>query len=309
MSDPTVGVPTCYRHPDRETYISCQRCERPICPDCMHEAAVGFQCPSCVAEGAKSTRSGRNAYGGARSANPALTSMVLIALNVAVWLGVVATGWGGSSLIDALALTPDGECASIANPGSYYTTVGSEQVCAAIGDGDWHPGVANGSLWQMVTSMFLHVQVWHIGFNMLALWLLGPQLERVLGRLRFLALYFVSGLAGSVAVLWLSNPHQSTLGASGAVFGLIGAMLVIGTKVGGDVSQLWGLLAVNAVLTFVVPNVSWQGHLGGLVGGALVAAILVYAPRQQRGLVQAAGIGGLVAALAVATVVRMMMLA
>ena len=109
MSQPADGVPACYRHPDRETYIRCQRCSRPICPDCMNEAAVGYQCPACVAEGARSTRSGRTAYGGSRSAQPALTSMVLIGINVAVWVAVVATGWRSSRLIDILALTPAGK--------------------------------------------------------------------------------------------------------------------------------------------------------------------------------------------------------
>ncbi len=115
MSQPQLpqtqpGVPTCYRHPGRESHIRCQRCERPICPDCMHSAAVGFQCPGCVAEGARSTRSGRTAYGGLRPTNASVTSAVLITLNVAVWLAVVLTGGRGSRLIDLLALRANGLC-------------------------------------------------------------------------------------------------------------------------------------------------------------------------------------------------------
>lgn len=308
MNDAAAGVPTCYRHPDRESYISCQRCERTICPDCMREAAVGFQCPSCVSQGAKETRSGRTAYGGIRSAQPGLTSMVLIGINVAVWLGIVASGWTKSRLIDMLALIPSGQCGSIDQPGGYYPGVNSEAVCTTIGDGRWDPGVIDGAFWQLLTNAFTHVQLWHIGFNMLALWFLGPQLESALGRTRFLALYLLSALSGSVAVFWLAGEHSATLGASGAVFGLLGALLVIGHKVGGDISGLWGWLGINALLTFIVPNVSWQGHLGGLIGGALVAAILVYAPRERRSLIQAGGLVALGGALAVATVVRVLML-
>ena len=129
---PGSGVAQCYRHPGREANIRCQRCSRPICPDCMRDAAVGFQCPECVKEGAKTTRSGRTAYGGLRSANPALTSQVLIALNVAVWLGVLVTGWSDSRLVARLALVPRGVCESLGLPGSYYD-VGSEAVCTSIG--------------------------------------------------------------------------------------------------------------------------------------------------------------------------------
>ena len=309
MNDAPAGVPTCYRHPDRESYIRCQRCDRTICPDCMREAAVGFQCPECVSKGAKETRSGRTAYGGIRSAQPGLTSMVLIGINVAVWLGIVVTGWTKSRLIDILALIPAGQCGSVDQPGGYYPGVNSEAVCSAIGDGRWDAGLADGAFWQVLTNAFTHVQLWHIGFNMLALWFLGPQLESALGRTRFLALYLLSALSGSVAVFWLAGEHSATLGASGAVFGLLGALLVIGHKIGGDISGLWGWLGINALLTFVVPNVSWQGHLGGLLGGALVAAILVYAPRERRTAVQLGGLLAMGVALTVAALVRVAMLA
>lgn len=266
-------MPACYRHPDRETYIRCQRCGKSICPDCMREAAVGFQCPDCVSEGSRQTRSGRAAYGGMRPTRPGAASLALIGINVAVWVAILATGWTDSELLREIWLVPF----QVAFDDRYY---------------------------ELITSAFTHVEIWHIGFNMLALWMLGPELERALGWLRFLALYLLSALAGSVCVLWLSGEGVATVGASGAIFGLMGGLVVIAHKVHGDISGLIGWIGANAVLTFLIPNVSWQGHLGGFVGGAVVAAILVYAPRKHRSAVQAAGLGGLLLLLAVAAVVR-----
>jgi membrane associated rhomboid family serine protease len=170
--------------------------------------------------------------------------------------------------------------------------------------GTFLPNVVDGAYWQLVTSQFLHVQVWHIAGNMLALWVLGPQLEAALGRTRFLALYLLSGLAGSTAVLWLSPEFQLTLGASGATYGLFAAFAVIVHKVGGDLRSIGMLLAINVFITFAVPNISWQAHLGGLLGGMAIAAILVYAPRTRRTQVQALGLAGLAALLVVLIVVR-----
>ena len=130
----------------------------------------------------------------------------------------------------------------------------------------------------MLTSTFTHVEIWHIGFNMLALWVLGPQLELAIGRARFLALYLLSGLAGSALVYWAAPVNQSTLGASGAVFGLMAALLVVAFKVKADYQQILIWIGINAVLTFVF-GFSWQGHLGGFLGGLAIAGILVYAPR------------------------------
>ncbi|GAB2979821.1 rhomboid family intramembrane serine protease [Nocardioides montaniterrae] len=305
-------MPTCYRHPGRETHIRCQRCERAICPDCMRDAAVGFQCPSCVASGRKETRVGRTPYGGLVPDKPGAITSVLIGINAVIWVVIMATGRYGSALYQHLALSPLGSCASAHLPDRVYPTVHSQVVCTTQvqgGDGNWIHGVADGAPWQLLTSTFTHVEVWHIAFNMYALWILGPQLELVLGRVRFIALYLLAGLAGSVCVLWLASTDTPTIGASGAIFGLMGAQLVIGHKVGADLSSLWVLLAVNAVLSFTIPHVSWQGHLGGLVGGALVAAIIAYAPRERRTLVQYAGMGAVLLALAGAAVARIGMLA
>jgi membrane associated rhomboid family serine protease len=286
-------APVCYRHPDREAHIRCQRCDRRICPDCMRPASVGFQCPSCVAEGSRSTRSGRTAYGGQRSGDPSLTSKVLIGINVVVWVLLLATGGGASRLVDLLALRPNGG-PTVVNGVTYNLP----------------DGVADGRYWQLVTSMFTQVEVWHIGFNMLALWVLGPQLEAAVGRTRFLALYLLSGLTASAAVMWFSVPYSLTLGASGAIFGLMGALLVVALKVHGDVRGVATWIAVNFVFTFVfVRLISWQGHLGGFIGGLLLGAAIVYAPRASRARWQLAGILGIAVAVTLAIVARIAILA
>ncbi len=297
-------MPTCYRHPDRETYIRCQRCDRPICPDCMRDAAVGFQCPTCVAEGARTTRAARTTYGGLRSDNPQQTSLALIIVNVAIWIAIMATGANGSRLVDWLALRPKGVC-TLADGRAFDV---ARSACPA--PGTWLPGVSDGAYWQMLTSAFAHVEVVHIGFNMLALWVLGPSLEAYIGRVRFLALYLLSALAGSVLVYWASYPFVSTLGASGAIFGLMGGLLVIAIKVGGNVQGILTWIGINAVITVIGSgSISWQGHLGGFVGGVLIAALLVYSPRPSRATWQIAGLAVFAVALVAATVVRTTQLA
>jgi membrane associated rhomboid family serine protease len=261
--------PVCYRHTDRETWIRCQRCSRPICPDCMRSAAVGFQCPHCVKEGARSTRQTRTPYGGQRVSDPRITTYVLIGLNALVWLAILATGGANSRLLDKLALLP--ESASRQYPD------GSIVLVRGVSDGAW---------WQLMTSAFTHVEVLHIGFNMLALYFLGPMLENVLGRARFLAVYLVSALSGSAAVMLFSDPHSQTLGASGAIFGLMGALAVMALKVRGQVQSVLTWIALNLVFTFTVSGISWQGHIGGLIGGAVVGTAMVYAPRRSRSVVQ-----------------------
>ncbi len=233
----------------------------------MNSAAVGFHCPNCVKEANRASRQVRTPYGGQRVADPRLTTFVLIGINVAVWLLIQATGGRTSALVDKLVLIPDFAARPLPD-----------------GSAELAPGVADGAWWQLLTSVFTHVQPLHIGFNMLALYFLGPMLENVLGRARFLALYLVSGIAGSAAVMLLSDPNTQTLGASGAIFGLMGALAVVALKVRGQVQAVLILIGLNLVFTFTVPGISWQGHLGGLVGGALVGAAMVYAPKQHRAL-------------------------
>lgn len=268
----------------------------------MRDASVGFQCPNCVAEGAKTTRSGRTAYGGVRSGNPALTSMVLIVVNAAVWLAIMATGGASSRLVDLLVLRPNGLC--LANGQGFDI---SQQLCESS-QGLWLPAFTDGAWWQLLTSGFAHVSIMHIGFNMLALWIIGPQLELVLGRVRFLALYFLSLFAASAVVLWAAPEFQSTLGASGAIYGLFAALIVVVRKVGGDLRSLLVLMGVNVFLTFAVPNISWQGHLGGFIGGLAITAVLVYAPRKNRARWQYAGLVLVGVLVAVAIVGRTLLL-
>jgi membrane associated rhomboid family serine protease len=288
VTEPEAGsvaaTPVCYRHPDRETWIRCQRCDRPICPDCMNSASVGFQCPNCVKEGAKTVRRAKLPYGGMRVANPTLITWVLLGINIVVWLAITADGGSNSLLASKLGISPD-----------FSFRVVDENFAEYV------DGVARGSWWQIVTSVFTHVQVIHVALNMLALYMFGPPLEQILGRLRFVTLYLVSGVTGSAAVMLFSNAHGMTVGASGAIFGLLGAMAVIAFKSGGDFSGLLSLLAINLLITFTVPMISWQGHLGGLLGGTLVGLGMVYAPRRNRALVQF-GVAGVVLALALALI-------
>lgn len=257
----------------------------------MVPASVGFQCPECVHRGAKETRSARTPYGGTRSGNPALTSMVLMGINAAVWLLILATGGRSSDWVTRLALMGQGKCLKAADTSTYYPNAGTDQLCSTIPGSHWAPGVADGAWWQMVTSMFTHVEIMHIAFNLLALWFLGPQLEQLMGRARFLVIYLVSGLTGSAVVYLLSDPGGQTLGASGAIFGLMGALLVVGLKSGANVSQLLVWIGLNVFITISGANISWQGHLGGFLGGVVLAAVLAYAPRNRRVLWQSLGVG------------------
>jgi membrane associated rhomboid family serine protease len=269
----------------------------------MRSAAVGFQCPNCVAEGSKQTRSGRTAYGGERSGNPALTSQVLIAINAAVWIAILSTGGYSSRLFELLALQPKGgPCKAPGN--QYFPDIHSASTCAAVG-GDWVRGVSDGAAWQLVSHMFVHVEPWHIGFNMLALWFLGPQLELAIGRIRFLALYFGSGLAGAALVYWAGPLYGGTHGASGAIFGLMGALLIIAFKVRGNTQEILMWIGINFAITVVGRgSISWQGHLGGFLGGLVLMGLIAYAPRDRRTFWQVSGFVAFGVVLAAAIVAR-----
>lgn len=252
----------CYRHPDRETGVRCTRCERPICPECMVSASVGFQCPECVGRANRAAPTPRTVAGGALAADPFLITKILIGLNIAVFLLVKAVG---DKLVMDLGLYAQG------------TDVATGQHVGI--------GVADGQWYRLLTSAFLHQEYWHIGFNMLSLWWIGAPLERMLGRTRYLALYLVSALGGSALVLLLV-PGALTLGASGAVFGLFGATAVFMRRMRYDMRPILMLLALNIFFSFTWANVSWQGHIGGLTAGTAVAIGMAYAPRERRDLVQ-----------------------
>jgi membrane associated rhomboid family serine protease len=282
---PQSSVPHCYRHGDRETYIQCQRCERYICPDCMRQASVGFHCPECVAAGAASTPKTRTIYGGTAvvRGRSDLVTKTIIGLNVAVFLLIWLTGGDSSPLLDRTEM------------------IGQVGFIQNIGQGG---GVADGQYWRLLTSTFVHVQLLHILLNMVAIWIFGPTLETLLGRIRFIVLYLVSALAGSVAVYLFTPPTVPTIGASGGVFGLLGAALVISFQRKMDISWLLMLLGFNLVYSFLVPSVSWQGHVGGLLAGLGMGALFAYSPRDRRNLFQWAGLGLLLAICVVLIAIR-----
>ncbi|GAA0198731.1 rhomboid family intramembrane serine protease [Cytobacillus oceanisediminis] len=272
MDDPRAdGAQRCYRHPDREAYISCQRCERPICPDDMRDASVGFQCPECVNKGAKAVRAPRTVAGGAVQTREGIVSMTLIVVNVTLYVLQMATGDLRSELYQQGTM--------------------------------WPFGVAEGQYWRLLTSAFLHLSVLHIAFNMYALYLFGPFVERALGTVRFIAAYVTTAVVSGVFVLWLSNPLGGTAGASGAVFGLFGMALVLLLKARQDVRGLLVLLAINGAISFT-GNISWQGHLGGFVAGCLLGLVFAYAPRERRTLVQVLAFTGIWVAVVVAVALR-----
>lgn len=254
---------TCYQHGDRRAGVSCQRCDRPICPSCMVQAAVGFHCPEC------SRRGRQRVYDRASlvRASAPLVTQVLVAVNVAVFL--LGAGAGGGNLFTAdNPFTDD------------YGLIGSVQF-RFRGGGLFEAGVGYGEWWRVLTGGFLHAGPLHLGFNMFALWMLGSQLEPALGRLRFGIVYGVSLLTGVLGVMLLS-PHSPTVGASGAIFGLFGLALAAQLSRGVDIWQsgLGGVLLINLLFTFGVPGISIGGHLGGLAGGFLCGAVLYrLAPR------------------------------
>ena len=262
---------TCYRHPDREAHIRCTRCERRICPDDMIPASVGFQCPECVREGNKDVREARTVFGGSVAGNPGVVSKVLIALNVVAFVVQQAVDGFTERFFD-IGLAR--------NPNSFEPF-----------------GVADGEVYRLLTSAFLHGGIFHLLLNMYAIYMFGPHIESALGRVRFTALYLVSALGGSALSYAFAAPNQPSLGASGAVFGLLGAFLVVSRKLRRDTTSVLVLLAINFGYGFLVPRVDWRAHLGGLVAGALVALAMVYAPRDRRTLVQVAGTVAVLAAV------------
>lgn len=237
----------------------------------MIPGSVGFHCPECVRAAPRREIKVR------RFQRHQLTSVALVGVNVLVWLAILITGWHNSVLIEALGLTPQGICLVDENS---ILPVG-EQACLAA-DMHWIRGVSTGAYWQLLTGGFTHVQFWHIGFNMLALLILGPQLEQNLGRARFLALYLFTGLSASLVELFFVGPYTTVVGASGSLFGLMGAILMIAWRRRLDTRSILIWLGINAAFTFLVPNVSWEGHLGGFLGGLGITWVLVYLPVSMR---------------------------
>jgi len=256
---------TCFRHTDSEAYVSCGRCDRTICPDCMINAPVGFQCPECVASAQVSLPKTR--FGGSFNTVPKVTRFILITC-----VSIFALSLLFGSFARSFGMFP-----------------------AAIAQGEW---------WRLFTSTLLHGSILHLLFNMYALYWLGPQLERSLGHVRFAALYVLSALGGSVASYWFSPLNTLSVGASGAIFGLITATIVIGRETRTDVSQLIVLLGINVVIGFLQPGIDWRAHFGGAAVGALVAFIYTKGTRLNRDQIHRVGLAGVFVVLTLATLAR-----
>ncbi len=267
-------APVCYRHPDRETWVSCTRCERPICPDCMRPASVGFQCPDCVREGAKSVRTARTAFGGSLAGAQGMVTKVLVGLNVGMFvLTVLAAGTNG---VNAMMRTLVGQSSD--SPLHRWL----DMIPLAIDPSRAELiGVANGEYWRLLTAGFMHYGLIHLGLNMVALWLLGGEVERAVGRWRFLAVYLLSGFGGTIAVYLFGATNGPVAGASASVFGMFGALFFLFRKLKKDIRGLVTIVLINFAAGLFI-NVSWLGHIGGLVLGAITGGLLAYAPSGPR---------------------------
>jgi membrane associated rhomboid family serine protease len=259
-------MPTCYRHPTRETGVACSNCGRPICPDCMTPTTVGMRCPECSRQTTRVHRVRAN-----EMAAP-IATQVIIAINVIVYLAELATGGGGLS-------TASG---TVVEHGILYAPFVS----------------VLHEYWRIVTNGFLHESIWHVGLNMVFLWFIGRSLEPAIGSARFVGAYGVSLLFGSIGVLLL-EPHAPALGASGAIYGVLGTLIVEARRRGINLwsTGLLQLLLINFVFTFAAPNVAIGAHVFGFAGGVLVG--VVFDQFDRRRLPRAASLAAC-AALAVA---------
>ncbi|HEX6586549.1 MAG TPA: rhomboid family intramembrane serine protease [Solirubrobacterales bacterium] len=245
---------TCYRHPNRETGVSCSNCGRPICPECMTSTPVGMRCPECARERTK-VRTGTGAF--SRKAGGMPATYALIGLNAIVFVAELLSG-GPAGVGDEGSLIRDA--------------------------GTYGPSIADGEWWRVVTGGFLHAGFIHLLLNMYVLYIAGSMLEPAIGTPRFLGIYFVGLLGGAVGAL-LVDPNATTVGASGAIFGLMAAVIVVARGRGiEEVASQFGLFVVlNLVLTFSIPGISVGGHIGGLIGGGLAAALVIFVERQLGG--------------------------
>ena len=291
MTTPDQGTPdgqetppTCYRHPDRETWVSCVRCGRHACPDCLRSAAVGQQCVECVHEGGRTSRRPTTVFGG-RPARTAVVTWTLIAVNVLLFLVELAKP-------------------SIANDWGLlgYATIGSGPM----------QGIASGQWYRLILSAFLPPATGlgglgfiDIAFNLWALYAVGPSLEQLLGRGRFITVYVLSALGGGVAFFLLAPQNELALGASGAIFGLFGAWFVVSRRLQIDTRGILVLIGINLAFSFIFRGeIAWQDHVGGLIVGGLITAAFAYAPRKNRLLIQSAAAVAMFVILVVIVVLR-----
>ena len=263
----------CYRHPDRQSFVLCQRCGRTICPECQTQAAVGVHCPECTRE--------------ARMSAPRRKPAMVSAARIALGNGAPVATWSIIALCVVVFAI------------QYLT--GGPQAGAATQALIYYPPLTAFEPWRMITALFIHASFIHVGLNMFSLYIFGPILERMLGRGRFIALYLLSGFGGSVAVLLIA-PQIGVLGASGALFGLFTAFFVIQRGLGGNGNSLLVLIAINLVIGFIPGfNIAWQAHVGGLVVGAVVALVFMKTRRTDHRTTQILLLVGLTVALVALT--------
>jgi membrane associated rhomboid family serine protease len=279
-------APTCFRHPGRKTYVSCVRCGRPACPDCLRPAAVGHQCVECIKQGNQGVRRPAGRFGGA-VASTARVTQALMALNVILY-------------VIELAHSQLGYDWEMVGAGRY--TAGGPVV-----------GVAVGQWYRLITSAFIppagvgYLGLLDIAFNLWALYIVGPAVERMLGSARFLAIYLISALGGSILIYCLA-PFEAAAGASGAIFGLFGAWFVLARRIRADARPVVMLIVINLILSFTIPQIAWQAHVGGLVAGGLLTAAYAYAPRRNRAALQVGATVAMIAIFIVVVLIRNHML-
>jgi membrane associated rhomboid family serine protease len=265
---PDQGQPSCVRHPDRPTGLRCARCERPACPECLREAPVGYQCVDCVNEGRRQVRRSVTIAGAELKSRPVVVP-ILIAMNVLVF------AWNVIQSHD----------------------IANNQASQSFYDGLLVPRlVDNGEWWRLITSGFLHIGLTHLLVNMVSLYLVGRELELVFGRIRFIVLYLLSLLGGSVAVYLLSP--SPTAGASGAIYGVMGALAVTVFRLKLPAGQVLAIIGLNLALSFSgLLSISWEAHVGGLITGVVVALGFLYPPAKIRNQVQTMTVIGVLVVL------------
>lgn len=268
------GPPVCPRHPQTVSYVSCQRCGRPTCPQCQRPAPVGVHCVDCVR--ASTVRAPRTVFGAPVRSGPPWATITIIALTVLSFVVQQSSPswtlrWGFTGYL-----------------------------------GEHEP-------YRFLTTALVHStgSLLHIGSNMLALWVVGSVIEQMFGRWRLVVLYVVSAVGGSVGYLLLTTPGTVDLewarlvvGASGAIFGLFGAFLIVLKRLRQSLTQVLGIIGINVVIGFVVPNIAWQAHFGGLVTGLAIGAVYAYAPKQNRALISATGAAVVFLLVVIAAVAR-----
>lgn len=273
----TSAPPTCYRHTDRESYIRCQRCGRTICPECQTPASVGVHCPECVRSGNRSRPAVRTAFGGVvPRGDGAIVTKVIIGLCVLVFIGQQLTDLVPRFGMIGYAFTRSGDVL----------------------------GIADGELYRLLTPVLLHGGPVHLFVNMLSLWFLGPFLEQALGRARFITLFVIGGIGGSAVSFALGAPNIASVGASGAVFALVGALVPIYRRMRLNIAPVVVMIAINAFIGFSYPGIDWRAHLGGLLTGGLLGLAFAYAPRERRTAVHVGVAVALLVLVAIIVVVR-----